>query len=415
MHSTIKKHGNLQLLEEYMVALKADSSDTKALQGIERVIKRHFDITFDVHVVKNTTNEFFGMSIYPSKSSIEMFVEHIFNKKTNISTLEEMWAKTTDWVLEIDSMLLNDMTLNANPSEMVAVLLHEIGHVVYSNTVINRVNKIMRIELMKLSYGAKRVVRWERARRIFDLVFVEACGSKNYHLKRELEADKFVKRVGYGDSLYNFIDKLLRSQGNGLIDRTEADMEKDVRAVVMWSVQNVIELEYRKKKLRTDLQAELIGNPSRFARDIILSIKNSFFNGPNDSKLDAIVKEQHLMESYRKAEFVTLEGFFDVFDRKTNKLKKLSQSDIDIIEIEIGRIMNQDDKIYTLDLIYDKLDVIETGLKMIADKQADRVPMSKDTLNKYKAQLEKLRRRTLDANIQTQYGLFVKYPKGYEG
>lgn len=408
MHNPV----DLQLLEKHMASLKVNNQDKEAINGIKRILSRRYDVNFLITVVKNKSNTFFGMSIYPTESVMDALLDQMINNKSRSEALEKIWAEQKEWVLEIDDLLLNDINLNTNPKELVAILLHEIGHVVFSNTVIQRVNKVLRYELMKTAVKTKKIIRWQRARRIFQLIFIDACGSKNYHMKHELEADKFVVKEGYGEQLETFIVKLLKTQGNSLIDRSEKDMEKDIRTIVTWTFVTVGELEFRKTKLRSLLQAELLINPSKYVRSIVHKVKTDFFGGDTINVYEEAALEQSIMHNYN---YTLKEGFFGMFD-KFGKLKKLTQSDIDIIEIEMSRVQTQDDKIYVLDLIYDNLDIINTALEMIAKKQADKVPLSKDTLKRFKDQLDKQRKQLLSMQIKDpSYGIFVRYPKGYEG
>lgn len=406
------KSPDMLLLEQLFGNLKSRQDVEESLRNIERVLQRKYDLQFNVTLVDNKSNQFFGMSIYPSRNLVDTLVDEILNKKSKSDAIEQLWAQNKKWYLEIDSLLLHDPTLNTNPAEMVAVLLHEIGHIVFSNSVPARINKVLRYELMKLSFNMKKLVKWKKSQALFSLVFAEACGSKSFSLRRELDADKYVVKMGYGSNIADFIEKLLLANGNSMVDRTEREMEKDVRSITTWTLENIGELEYRKTKLRSMLQTEILKNPSVYVRNMVFNIKTKFFGGNDVNSYKEIVAEQYLI---REHQTIVREGLLDLFD-KYGKLKKIKQSDIDIIEVEKGRISNEDDKIFVLDMIYDKLDEINAGLDLIAQKKSDRVYVSKDKLVGFKNQLEKLRKETLEVKIKDkQYGLFIQYPEGYEG
>lgn len=406
------KSPDMLLLEQLFGNLKSRQDVEESLRNIERVLQRKYDLQFNVTLVDNKSNQFFGMSIYPSRNLVDTLVDEILNKKSKSDAIEQLWAQNKKWYLEIDSLLLHDPTLNTNPAEMVAVLLHEIGHIVFSNSVPARINKVLRYELMKLSFNMKKLVKWKKSQALFSLVFAEACGSKSFSLRRELDADKYVVKMGYGSNIADFIEKLLLANGNSMVDRTERELEKDVRSITTWTLENIGELEYRKTKLRSMLQTEILKNPSVYVRNMVFNIKTKFFGGNDVNSYKEIVAEQYLI---REHQTIVREGLLDLFD-KYGKLKKIKQSDIDIIEVEKGRISNEDDKIFVLDMIYDKLDEINAGLDLIAQKKSDRVYVSKDKLVGFKNQLEKLRKETLEVKIKDkQYGLFIQYPEGYEG
>ena len=105
-----------------------------------------------------------------------------------------------------------------------------------------------------------------------------------------------------------------------------------------------------------------------------------------------------------------------VFD-KNGKLKKVSQLDIDVLAVDAERIETHDDKIYLLDRIYDKLQILEAGIDYLESGDRQKVvKQSKNTLIDMKKQLEDLRKVVLSTRIiEKEYGVFIKYPKGYEG
>jgi hypothetical protein len=412
----MSKSQDMILLEECFYDIKSKNNVNGAILRIQRVIKRNFDINFTINIVNNDTREFFGMSIYPNKNQIEKIIDAIVNKKSSTDVVIDLWQKTDEWVLEIDSILLYDKNLNANPAEIVAVLLHEIGHVVYSNSIPQRVNRILRYKMMHANLALKKLISWPKAQKIIQLVFVDACSSKNFrytNLKTERVADQFVEKMGYGENLNNFIDKLVATQGNRLVNRTEEQVDQDITATVNWTFVNIAELEFRRSNLRTTLQTELLKNPSRFVRDIVYDIRSTFFGkGESENPYTDAVREQYLTNEFN---VIVKEGLLSIFD-KNGKVKKITQADIDILSVEVGRIENEDDKIYVLDLIYDKLSVINAALDLIKNGQKEKVPVSKDTLESFKAQLERMRIMALETPIKPkQYGVFIKYPKGYEG
>jgi hypothetical protein len=100
---------------------------------------------------------------------------------------------------------------------------------------------------------------------------------------------------------------------------------------------------------------------------------------------------------------------------KELKRLKVSDYDIDIIFVEIEKIQNPYDKVFTLDLIYnisEKLDVLE-------DMSEYDDSIKRKYLPKIKGWREKLaiaRNKCLNKDIsEKQYGLYVPVPKGYEG
>ena len=406
-------------LYDAFAELKSNPESKEALNKIRRYVYMVTGLEFNVSVVNNKTNKFFGMSIYPQENVVDKLIEEILSNKSSIKHIQEIWSEQNKWNLEIDSLLLNDISLNATPNHMIAILFHEIGHIIYSNEIPSRITRVIRYETMKLDFTVKKLLKWRKVHCLFALPIIEACSFKNFTycqskkaLKLETEADKYVYEMGEGEHLVDFIDKLLKTQGNDLINRTFEDRDNDVRNLVNWTLHNISELEYRKTKLKQMLQVEVIKNPSPYVRSVVHKIKRTFFGIDSEDSYKEIMNEQYLLLEYKNIIKKPETSLFD----KLGKIKKINQYEIDIIRVELNKMENEDDRLYVLDLIYDKLDIINAGLDLIDANKKDKVQMSKDTLIKYKNQLEKLRMDTLTVQFpDKQYGIFIKYPKDYMG
>jgi hypothetical protein len=410
-----KKSQDFILMEKYFKDIKEKNNVEENLNNISRIISRNFDLELNLSIIDNDTNLFFGMNIYPEESVIDNLLKNILEEKSHLDNIMAIWNRNDNkWYVEIDSILLYDNNLNANPSEIVAVLLHEIGHVIYSNSIPEKINRILKYNIMNLTYSIKQLCKNYKFRKIFSLVIVEACSSKNYHyINNNIEriADNFVVKMGYGDELDNFINKLISSQGNRLVNRSDEEIDKDIKVIVKWGIENISELEMRKHKLRESLKVQLLRTPSKYIKDLVMDIKDKFF-GDESQKYKTAITEQYLIDEYHK---ILQESILDFFD-SLGKVKKVNNSDIDILSIEVNKIENNDDKIYVLDLLYDKLDIINAALDYIDQGKTDKVSQSKQTLLSMKDRLEKLRQQILNMTIKDkQYGVFIKYPKGYEG
>lgn len=388
------------------------------LDVIKRVISRRYDLQVNINIVENDGMQFFGMSIYPESDVIDKMVDSLVEGTDRLEVMEDIWAKNKRWVIDIDSLLLYDITLNANPAEITAILLHEIGHTIHSNAIPNRVGRVIKYTKMSLGISVKKILKWSKARKILGLTFIEACGNKNFHnynsLHKETEADKIVVKEGYGEDLNSFLSKLLSKKGNGLIERSEKELEQEVESVLAWSVENIAQLELRKNILDRNLKSQMMANKSPFVRNYLLQIRELFF-GKTEDRVESLIREQNVMKEYAKYSIVT-ESFKDWFS-KNGKLQKVTNNDIDIILIESNRIENENDRIYVLDLIYSKLDIIELSLDLLSNKDtAQRVQVSKDTLLRQKEELLTIRKQIMSLHLKPKdFNVLVNYPVGYEG
>jgi len=422
---------DLMSIDKCFFKIKNKENIDENLRKIEIILKRMFDMDFSVIIVNNTTNEFFGMSVYPDESTMDKLVENILSKKSSTDELVDLWHDNKTWYIEIDSILLYDMNLKANPSEMTAVLLHEIGHVVYSQSIPDKINRILRYSVMKLNFRLKALASNEKIRKLFNLSILEMCSTTSFSLisdrKKETIADSFVVKYGYGDQLNSFIQKLIASQGNSLVNKTEADQEKDVKAVVNWTINNIKELEFRKKDLKKALKVELLKTPSKVTKTIIQNIYSEFFGATTD-RYRVLLSEQFTGESkdlyaelqaeaylYEHVMRVLTEAKKGMFS-SIGKVRKIQQSDIDILFVESERIDTNDDKIYLLDKLYDMMETINYSLELIDEGKSNRVQDSKATLLSKKEQLERIRSNIMNTKVLDKtYQLWVKSPRNFEG
>ena len=419
-------------IDKCFMSVKNKVAVNENLKKISFSLKRIFDIDCKLSIVDNKSNTFFGMNVFPTVSTMDLMVESIVNNESSINDVLKIWEKNKEWNIEIDSILLYDMNLNANPQEITAVLLHEIGHIVYSNTIPQRLYKVIKFKVIKLNYQLKQLIATDKIRKLFNIAIIESCSTKNFnYINNETEkvADNFVLKHGYGNELDSFINKLIKSQGNSLVNKTDNEIENEVNIVVNWTILNLKELEFRKKSLRTALKVEILKNPSELTKKVIQDIFNSFFGESNDkyrlllSENAGISEDKYEeLKSYqdldRFVNRVLTEASNNIFD-KNGKLKKITQNDIDILSVESEKIENVDDKIYLLDKLYSQLELVNMGLDYIESSDKDlgsKVMQSKRTLLDMKEQLEELRKNILATKIiDKQYGVFIKYPSAYSG
>ena len=93
------------------------------------------------------------------------------------------------------------------------------------------------------------------------------------------------------------------------------------------------------------------------------------------------------------------------------------QEEIDVLRLEVEKIECVDDKIYYMEKVYDKLAIVDNALTMLNNNDTKNlVRDSKAKLMKQKEQLMIIRDIIINKKISPErYGLFIKYPAGYEG
>lgn len=409
---------DLNQLEDLFTEIKAHRRVEYNISMMQKVLVRMFHEDFKISIVENKSRKFFGATVFPTESLCDKVISSILQDRSKLDTVIDVWRENKEWVIELDSIAIYDSKLNANPQELVAILLHEIGHTVYSNTVPQRLFKVIRFGNMNVSAKARKMFNNKKIRLLMVPTVVEACSYKWFKFladHEEDEADEFVVQLGYGEYLNNFLEKLLKVDGNRMLNSTERDAEKEVEVIYLWAVENSIELRARKTKLRQQLDGQINASYSAYVRNMFKGIKEKFFGKNDGPRYDQVVTTTNSLALFESC-MSSAEQEVIQESMSLGRTKKVEQSEIDYIRIKSESISNQEDKIYILDLIYYHLELIRTCKELIEAGKSAKVRNSLRELESMETDLMSIRKYVLDYKIPAQtFSVFVKYPAGYEG
>jgi hypothetical protein len=193
---------NFQTMEYALYTIRENHAMTSTLKS---ELNKFFPKVkcIDVLYTENTDKLFFGMRVYPVINS-EDIVDVLKDDKPLI---------INGYYVELDSKLFDPM-LNLSERELTAMLLHEVGHIVYDTQTIDEVKKQVDMYLAasddylsdKYSKGYKEVLAYAMKDSI---IKIGSIFSKvgNY----EIIADTFVSACGYGPDLASAFRKISRS------------------------------------------------------------------------------------------------------------------------------------------------------------------------------------------------------------
>lgn len=446
------KKASFEYIDECFRNIKFNKDVNHSLVSISNTLKREYGISVNIEIVKNTSNMFFGMNIYPSINDLKRIANEMISDKIRLEEFTQEWEKIEKWNVEIDSLLFEDLGFDVTGEELTALLLHEIGHVIFSDEVPKTTLKVVKFNVMKRELMFRNIFKEGTVNGlIMAFPIIEACSNKSFSkksLNKELDADEFVRKCGYGKELYSFIDKLLVNGQNNMVNKSIREKEQDISVITNWSLDNINSLVTRKRKLYRSLKFEMIRNPSYYVKEVAQKLnsllfkesKKTFLNtnetqhiitGENgepvlmdmrkcyenlseisidDVEMDPVIETFVTNAIVKSAKSVS--RFFD----KHNKIKPCKIRELDVIEVEIANIRNADDKMFILECLHDELDKVLYALDLLNEGRTEKVGQSKQTLITYRDKVMKLITECKNTPIpKEQYGLFIKYPKGYEG
>lgn len=195
---------DFSILEKTLFTLDADHSGT-ALNRIKTQLNTFFVKTRckEVLYTQNTDKLFFGLRVYP-----------ILDGNKAIELLGDSDSNTFEgYYLEIDSKLLDPM-LYLDGRELVALIIHEIGHIVYDTMTIQEVKNQIDMYFARsneyVDINASKGYKELLAYAIKDAVMkVGSVFSKTGNT--EMVADAFVVACGYGPELESALKKIVKS------------------------------------------------------------------------------------------------------------------------------------------------------------------------------------------------------------
>lgn len=403
---------------------ESKSNRSSALRTIKANLKSTFNKSIDVTIIDSGKKDnFFIMSIYPDESTLDAVVDAIINGKED-DIIKKVWSESDKWTIEIDDRVITGSVVELTSKEITALLLHEIGHIVYSNSIPQRISKVMKLEYGRANMKLKELLKNKAFSQILRLPILHACEYDNYrtkaHIKKELKADVFVVKMGYGDELEQVLDKLI-SQTNTKqiegIDKKSQDVYSDMRSLTNFSLKTLSDFKERKDSVsRENFKKLMFNNPSKYVQKCIGAIEDVFVKDVSET---ATVSESVKDEAYHNMADEIVEELYtrEFFHFGGRNLKKLDPTDFNYILIEKENMKNNDDKMLLVSYINTKIDTINYYVACTEDKDNGFiVPHTKEQLLEMRSKLERIEDEVMKFQItRPEYGLRINYPEGYEG
>lgn len=408
MNINTEKYSDIEMA---FSSLKSNENDSYAPHKIEDALHGLVGKSFTVTIISPTSkNQSCNiMSIYPEESTIDAIVNAIVSNQSDM-ILSKLWEETNLWHIEIDKRILS-RDMNLTEKELTALLLHEVGHMIYSNSVPQRFSKILKFEYAKTNMVSKEILKDNFFRKLLYIPIIGACGINRYKdsIKIELNADAYAVKSGYKEPLVSAMDKIMIYAGNKI------NPDDEMKELSGFSIDSIIQLQNRQNKLvRKNIHGLISNITSPFSKKMLESVENGLISSGVGSVTESI-KDKFINDKIQKItdNFYTSEAFFN----KLKKLKRIDPADIDYIGLEINSIRSNDDKMMIVSYIYSKLDIIDYYIALLDSKNPKYiVPHSRESLVQMRNTLDAYRRQAIERKLpDIQYGINIQFPKGYEG
>ena len=372
---------NFDDLSTYMAKVK-QNPNSHNLNNLKDELNKFFkDSTCkEIIYTLNTDKMFFGMSVLPVIDS---------NMVAKSITSDEK-IRIIGYYLEFDSKLFDLLTTR----ELVAVLLHEVGHMVNDSRPMQIVSDGLNLQLARKNENITRLSDVE-----FKELMVFAYSNslqKLYSIfesrDEEVIADEFSVACGFGDELENAIKKIVRNTGT---------LNKGVNsklAIIQWSLR-----VYRDLALR-----RLVA---------IKTLKKIYSMSPSELEKRTIRNVVRTLEEPTKAKALAEGSFIDRMLDKTSsayrsfKYRGMRSLEDDLYEysLRIENVETEEDALIILRGVNLRMSMIDDYIleqgKNISDSEKERWFKLK---NKYQLLRDKLGAKKIYKD--KYYSLFVNTP-----
>ena len=403
-------------IDNAFLVLQEDKASETGKKIIKDSLNEIFDVEFDIEIIPvNDNSPLFVMSVFPEKSVVSKIISSVTTNSGNIETIKKLWQQNKKWTLEIDERILNKNFINCSNRELTALLLHEIGHVVCTNSIPSRISTIIQYEIAKSKLENKILAADKLFSKILALPILNACVSDSRKsdkpLSVEIKADNFAKKMGYQQELLSVLKKITTNTKypkGGTINKNMEEMTK-------FSINTLNQLKAREDNL---LKKNLVSLKKECVSPYIESYIDDFYNTIFETGDKSISSIEHLTFMENRADSI-VENYYTEFFFGKKKLSKIDPAELDYIDIKTNEIKNENDKMMLISYIHSKLDIIDFYLGILKDPKLAKkynVPNSADQLERMRTRLLTSRENILKYKIpERNKGIIIAWPENYEG
>lgn len=417
------KKEHFETIDNAFVDILKGERKSEALSSIERVLTSSFGKQFEIKIIKPKRNSsFYIMSVFPEQSTIDKLIVSILDEESD-TKLKDIWDDNSRWFIEIDNRILTGDVIDITSKELTALLLHECGHIIYSNSIPQRMSKVMKYEYAKANIGTKNVLKNGVFKKLLEIPILKACIFENYRtdasLKKELKADIFAVKMGYGKELDSVLNKIISTSSLNKdtathINQDSKDVYERMKSDTLFSINTIENFKKREAKIsKATLHKMLMDMPSEYVSNSIGNIEKALFSNKSQiSSAEDTITEAAIYFS----ESAYVKEAFGIFKKD---LKRIDPSVVDYVNIRKEGMKSNDDKLMLVSYIHGKLDLIDYYLDIMDNpKYAKRYTFnnSRNELMRMRDSLERSRIEILNYRIpEVRYGVQIMYPDGYTG
>lgn len=382
--------------------------------------------TFHTSLVKvATTNNPFIIRVFPDVAELNNASERLFvaMNEGKSNDFFKAWDGIRTYHIEIDERVLNkDSSLCVDDgNQFVAILCHELGHATFDNPRRVLENHVM----MKYTYDKASAMMLNKNPLVRKLClpmflcmasFKIVLRDKGRSMHEELRADSFVPDEYREDLISYFDNHILNSPERSTFVISGEEYDSKVKTACTFSKNIIMNVKARRDVLKAGFKQQYETEESPYLK--------KFVNWLGASSLGYVAETDKTNSCCEESAIRVLEQDEKAINMNVNSVMEASDvtaRDISILQVQASDVTTSEQKLFVVHTIYDYLETIQDKRDKILKKHNGSIAEAKKYTATYDQQADQLNAilkqvMAIDTSGDgRKYGLFIKYPKGYEG
>lgn len=420
-------------------ASKNPGDDRHLTKVIKMVTENALLPSKTVHINWNSNaKKPFIMSITPNVNELFTKTQEFMKIMNKVEKLSQdakteflrKWAEIKEWFIEIDTRVVTaDSRLCVDDGgQFVALLCHEIGHVMMENP-LNllyqyKVNSMRFTTLERLMLSNSRVVRALLLPMFLHTSqFMVVVDNIHNGKSKELAADMYVPDE-YRGALISYMDNHLLKHPDTIglfMDKKTFDQEQST--AINLSKETLTMLKGRREILNQQIKMQYNDGNNSQSQKVLMRVMGRNVTG-YDPKTDKAINEYLYSNAFDRDFVMESMNASNILMEAT-----VTSRELDVLALQVDAIETTEDKMYLMHRVYDYMEAVQTELDKKAAKDAKNTvkqhskPLPKSLqIDNRMEQLKGIRDKIMNTHVESKtmhigglHGIFVDYPKGYEG
>ena len=169
----LKREEQLKVEEIFYSLQHGIENKDKLLKELAGIINNLFKKSFTIRLIPTKERkQSFVMSVIPETSTVEKIMRSVVSNDTKTSTIKSLWKKCNKWTIEIDERILSS---EFTKEELTALFLHEVGHVVESDSIPKRISTVVQYSFASSTMDTKSVLKKRIFNSLLSIPIINSC------------------------------------------------------------------------------------------------------------------------------------------------------------------------------------------------------------------------------------------------